>query len=75
MALSRQESASKGAAERVSGALFEVGLPVLAVTCSSVGETLGSMFDPTKPVVVVSRRGLWRLRLAMLHVASLGWAS
>ena len=75
VALSRQESASKGAAERVSGALVQGGLPVLPVTCSSLGETLGWEFDPTKPVVVVSRTGVWRLRLAMLHVASLGWAS
>ena len=75
VALSRQESASKGAAERVSGALVQVGLPVLPVTCSSVRETSGWEFDPTKLVVVFSRHPVWRLPLAILHVASLGWAS
>ena len=37
--------------------------------------TSGWEFDPFKPVVGVSRRGLWRLRITLLYVASLGWAS
>ena len=35
-------------------------------------EERGWEFDPVRPVVGVSRRGLWRLRVAMLHVASFG---
>ena len=63
------------AAERGSGTLVKAGLPVHFVTCSSGRETLGWEFDLVRPVVGLSRRGLWRLRVAMLHVGSLGWAS
>ena len=38
-------------------------------------ETFGWDLDPERQVVGVSRRGLWRLRTAMLHVASRCWAS
>ena len=61
--------------KRVADALVKAGLPVHPATCSLGGETLGWDFDPERPVVGVSRRGLWRLRTAMLHVASRGWAS
>ena len=37
-------------------------------------ETKGWEFDPLRPVVGVSRRWLWRVRVALLRVASLGWA-
>ena len=66
--LAQQESVVGDAAERVFDALVEVGLPVHPVTCSSGGETSGLEFDPVRPVVGVSRRGLWRFRVAMLYV-------
>ena len=74
MGLSQQESVARDAAERGSDAWFKAGFPVHPVTCSPGGETLGWEFDPLRPVVGVSRRGLWRLRIALLHVASSVWA-
>ena len=67
--LSKKESVTRDAAERVSDALVKAGLPVHPVTCSLGAETLGWEFDPLRPVVGVSRR------VASLHVASLCWAS
>ena len=62
----------RDAAERVSDAVVIVGLAVHSVTCSPRRETLGWEFDPVRPVVEVSRRGLWRLRIALFHVAFFG---
>ena len=67
MGPSQQESAALDTAERVSDALAKAGLAVHPVTCSLGGETLGWEFDPPRPVVGVSRRGLWRFRIALLH--------
>ena len=61
------------AAERVCDALVEAGLPVRHLFPK--GETSGWEFEPGRPVVGVSRRGLRRLRVAMLHIASMGWVS
>ena len=53
--LSQQESVARNAAERVSGALVEAGLPVHPVTYFPGDETLGTEYDPVRPVVGVSR--------------------
>ena len=70
--LSQQESMARDAAERVYDALVKAGLPVHPVTCSPREFRLG--VRSVEAVVWVSRRGLWRFRVALLHVASLGWA-
>ena len=56
--LSQQEGVARDAAERVSDALVEVGLPVHPVTFSPRGETFGWDFDPERPIVGVSPRAL-----------------
>ena len=69
--LSQQESVAQDAAERVSDALVEAGVPDLPVTCSPF--RLGVRSGEADCWGVSP--WLWRLRVAMLHVPSLGWAS
>ena len=49
-------------------------LPGHPDACSPRGETQGRDLALTKSLFGVSRRGLWRFRFALLHIASLCWA-
>ena len=64
VAISQKSGRARALAENVGVALNEHGLPMHAVE-SGVGlETLGWAFGEDHPTVSITRKRMWRLRLA-----------
>ena len=62
------------AAQQSEGRLNDAGLPTHGVIDTRGGDSLGWHFCPTKPILGVSVRGMWKLRLNSL-TAALGQAA
>ena len=75
VALSQQVGVAEQAAREVSSHLQKRGLPVHEVEAGNGGETLGWKFLEDAPVVAVTPRRLWKLRLATLELLKVNHAS
>ena len=60
------------AAREVESRLNDAGLPTHDVIVTRGGASLGWHFSATEPILGVSVRGLWRLRLGLLEFARRG---
>lgn len=75
LALSRDSLSAEDAAHTVGGLLVAEGFPVHPVEASAGGTALGWTFDPSAPIVGISARAGWRLRLGLWELARRGYAS
>jgi len=75
VARSQEEAPARARAEQVRQALVDAGLPCHEVECTRGGETLGWSFAEDAPTVSASRRGAWRLKLALQGMADRGRAT
>ena len=63
------------AATEVEGLLNDAGLPTHDVFVTKGGVSLGWEFSAVEPILGVSKRGMWRLRLGLLEFARRGYGS
>ena len=75
MAFSQCKGRAGALAELVGKALNEHGLPTHPVEAGEGIETLGWVFSEGKPLVSVTNKRLWKMRLASLHLIEHGKAS
>ena len=75
VAISQKKGRAKALAEAVGVALNDHGLPTHEVEAGVGIETLGWAFGEDHPTVGVTRKRLWRLRLATLELIMQGHAS
>ena len=70
-----QEPLVAKAATEVEGLLNDAGLPTHEVLVTKGGASLGWEFSAVEPILGVSNRGMWRLRLGLLEFARRGYGS
>ena len=63
------------AASGVEAKLNNAGLPIHIVGVACGEDSLGWHFSPTEPILGVSPRGVWRLRVGLLEFARRGYGT